>query len=45
MQPRRDAFWLPAPLLLRARGGQAEEVFLFELVKVQDPREGFEDLR
>ena len=44
MQPRGHAFRLPAPLLLRARGGQAEEVLLFELVKVQDPRERFEDL-
>jgi hypothetical protein len=45
MQPRGHAFRLPAPLLLRARGAQAEEVLLFELVQVQDPRERLEDLR
>ena len=32
MQPRGHAFWLPPPLALRARGGQAEQVFLLELV-------------
>ena len=45
MQPRGHAFGLPAPLLPRARCDQAEEVFLFQFVEVQDPRERFEDLR
>jgi hypothetical protein len=35
MQPCRHAFRLPAPLRPWARGGQAEEVLLFELVKAQ----------
>ena len=45
VQPCGHAFRLPAPLRPGARGGEAEEVFLFELVKVQDPRERLEDLR
>ena len=35
----------PGTLRPQVRGGQAEEVVVFELVKVQDPRERFEDLR
>ena len=38
MQPCGHAFGLRAPPPPRARGGQAEEVLLFEFVKVQDPR-------
>jgi hypothetical protein len=45
MQPCGHAFRLLAPLPPRARGGQTEEVLLFELVKVQDPRKRFEDPR
>ena len=44
VQPRGHAFRLPAPLRPRALGAQAEEVLLFELVKVQDPRQRFEYL-
>ena len=44
VQPRWHAFWLPPPLRPRARGGQAEQVLLFELVEAQDPRERFEYL-
>jgi hypothetical protein len=45
VQPCGHAFGLAAPPRPRARACQAEEVFLLELVKAQDPRERFEDLR
>ncbi len=44
MQPGGHAFRLAAPRAPGARGGQAEEVFLFQLVEVQHSRERFEDL-
>lgn len=44
-RPRRGAFGLRAPLHRRARGDQAEQIILFELLEAQDARERGEDLR
>src|ERR1035438_6439352 len=44
MQPRGHALRLSPPRRPRARGGQAEEVVLLDVVQVQNPRERFQDL-
>jgi hypothetical protein len=45
VQPCGHVFRLAAPLRPGVRGGEAKQVFLFELVKAQDPRQRSQDLR